>query len=171
MKAAIVFIAMFLALSAYSMVQDKVKQDSIITIQAEDIIGTQETLNDIRFGGWTDSDWLNNEYIRTLRKYLDDYNSGKVNNARLNSCKEAVKGKFIVGAIEPSYYGGVRIQITFLDAPRRIFTCWVYSHVDEENRTVDGYELRYIYCEDEEIDNTKEDILRAVEKYPELKLW
>ena len=76
MKGAIIFIAMLLALSAYSMEQDKAKLDSIIdtTIQAEDTIGTQKTLNDIRFDGWERSDWLDNEYIRTLRKYLDDYN-------------------------------------------------------------------------------------------------
>ena len=54
MKAIITFIAMLLTLSAYSMEQDKVKQDSIIdtAIQAEDTIGTRKTLNDIRFDGW-----------------------------------------------------------------------------------------------------------------------
>lgn len=90
MKAAITFIATFFALSAYSMEPDKVKQDSIIdtAIQAEDTIDTRKTLNDIRFDGWERSDWLDNEYIRTLRKYLDDYNSGRVSNANLDPYKE-----------------------------------------------------------------------------------
>ena len=68
MKAVITFIAIFFILSAYSMVQDKAKQDSIIntTMQVADTIGTRKTLNEIRFNGWERSDWLDNEYIRTL---------------------------------------------------------------------------------------------------------
>lgn len=79
MKAAITFIATLLALSAYSTEPDKAKQDSIIdtAIQVADTIGTRKTLNDIRFGGWERSDWLDNAYIRSLRRYLDDYNSGE----------------------------------------------------------------------------------------------
>ena len=29
-------------------------------------------LNDIRFAGWGRNEWGDNEYIRTLRKYLDE---------------------------------------------------------------------------------------------------
>ena len=35
-------------------------------------------LNDIRFAGWGRNEWADNEYIRTLRKYLDEYNSGRI---------------------------------------------------------------------------------------------
>lgn len=51
-------IAIFFTLSAYSMVQDKAKQDSIIdtTMQVADTIGTRKTLNEIRFNGWERSD-------------------------------------------------------------------------------------------------------------------
>lgn len=80
MKTRLLILTVIIALSAYSMEQDKAKLDSIIdtAMQLADTIGTRKTLNEIRFDGWERSDWLDNEYIRTLRKYLDDYNSGKV---------------------------------------------------------------------------------------------
>lgn len=173
MKGAIIFIAMLLALSAYSMEQDKAKLDSIIdtTIQAEDTIGTQKTLNDIRFDGWERSDWLDNEYIRTLRKYLDDYNSGKVSNANLDPYKEQIKGQFVVYDINSYLLGGALIRITFLDMPDRVFSSWIYSNVDEKKETVESYEFRSISIEEEKTDMTKEDILQAIKEMDGLKLW
>ena len=173
MKAIITFIAMLLALSAYSTEPDKVKQDSIIdtAIQTEDTIGTQKTLNDIRFDGWERSDWLDNEYIRTLRKYLDDYNSGKVSNANLDPYKEQIKGKFVVYDINSYLLGGALIRITFLDLPDRVFSSWIYSNVDEKKETVESYEFRSINIEEERTDMTKEDILQAIKEMDGLKLW
>lgn len=164
---------MLLTLSAYSMEQDKVKQDSIIdtAIQAEDTIGTRKTLNDIRFDGWERKDWLDNEYIRTLRKYLDDYNSGKVSNANLDPYKEQIKGKFVVYDINPYLLGGVLIRITFLDMPDRVFSSWIYSNVDEQKEIVESYEFRSISIEEETTGMTKEDILQAVKEMDGLKLW
>ena len=173
MKAAITFIAMLLTLSAYSMEQDKAKQDSIIdsTIQMKDTIGTRKTLNEIRFGDWEDNDWLDNEYIRTLRKYLDDYNSGKVSNANLDPYKEQIKGQFVVYDINPYLLGGALIRITFLDMPDRVFSSWIYSNVDEKKETVESYEFRSISIEEEKTDMTKEDILQAIKEMDGLKLW
>ena len=173
MKAAITFIAMLLTLSAYSMEQDKAKQDSIIdsTIQMEDTIGTRKTLNDIRFDGWERSDWLDNEYIRTLRKYLDDYNSGKVSNADLDPYKEQIRGKFVVYDINSYLLGGALIRITFLDMPDRVFSSWIYSNADEKKETVESYEFRSISIEEERTDMTKEDILQAIKEMDGLKLW
>ena len=164
---------MLLALSAYSTEPDKVKQDSIIdtAIQTEDTIGTQKTLNDIRFDGWERSDWLDNEYIRTLRKYLDDYNSGKVSNANLDPYKEQIKGKFVVYDINSYLLGGALIRITFLDLPDRVFSSWIYSNVDEKKETVESYEFRSINIEEERTDMTKEDILQAIKEMDGLKLW
>ena len=105
MKAVITFIAIFFALSACSMKQGKTTGEASnidMTIESTDTIGTQKTLNDIRFDGWESSDWLDNEYIRTLRKYLDDYNAGKVSNSDLDSYKEQIRGKFVVYDIEPN---------------------------------------------------------------------
>ena len=173
MKAIITFIAMLLTLSAYSMEQDKVKQDSIIdtAIQAEDTIGTRKTLNDIRFDGWERKDWLDNEYIRTLRIYLDDYNKGVVSNPDLDPYKEQIKGQFVIYDITPYLLGGAFIRITFLDMPDRVFCSWIYSDVDEDKEFVESYELRSISIEKETTDMTKEDILQAVKEMDGIKLW
>lgn len=173
MKATFTFITVLFALSAYGMKQDKAKQDSIIAtaIQAEDSIGTRKTLNDIRFDGWESSDWLDNEYIRTLRKYLDDYNAGKVCNSDLDPYKEQIKGKFVVYSIEPYLLGGAFIRITFLDMPDRVFSAWIYSNVDEKKEVVESYDFRSIAIEEERTDMTKEDILQSIKEMDGLKLW
>ena len=173
MKAAITFISMLFTLSVYSIESDKITRGPIIdtVIQAEDTIGTHKTLNDIRFEGWENSDWLDNEYIRTLRKYLDDYNAGIVSNPELDPYKEQIKGKFVIYDINPYLVGGAFIRITFLDMPDRVFSSWVYSHVDEQKGTVESYEFRSIRIEEEETDMTKEDILQAIKEMDGLKLW
>lgn len=173
MKATVTFIAILLAISVCDVVQGKAKQDFIsdTTMQAEDTIGKQKTLNDIRFDGWERSDWLDNEYIRTLRRYLDDYNNGKVSNANLGPYKEQVKGKFVVYDITPYLLGGVLIRITFLDMPGRVFSSWIYSNVDEQKEIVESYEFRSISIEEETTGMTKEDILQAVKEMEGLKLW
>lgn len=173
MKATFTFITVLFALSAYGMKQDKAKRDSIIdtAIQAEDTIGTRKTLNDIRFDGWGRNDWLDNEYIRTLRKYLDDYNAGKVINSDLDPYKEQIKGKFVVDDIEPYLLGGAFIRITFFDMPDRVFSAWIYSNVDEKKEVVESYEFRSIAIEEDRTDFTKEDILQAIKEMDGLKLW
>ena len=173
MKTTIISIAIFFTLSVYSMGHDKAKQDSIIdtAIQVTDTISTRKTLNEIRFDGWERSDWLDNEYIRTLRKYLDDYNNGIVSNPALDPYKEQIKGQFVVYDINPYLLGGALIRITFLDMPDRVFSSWIYSNIDEKKEIVESYEFRSISIEEETIDMTKEDILQAVKEMEGLKLW
>lgn len=173
MKTTITSIAILFALSAYGMTHDKAKQDSIIdtAIQVTDTIGTRKTLNEIRFDGWERSDWLDNEYIRTLRKYLDDYNNGIVSNPALDPYKEQIKGQFVVYDINPYLLGGALIRITFLDMPDRVFSSWIYSNVDEKKEMVESYEFRSISIEEETTDMTKEDILQAIKEMEGLKLW
>lgn len=173
MKTAITFIAILFALLAYGMKQDKAKQDSIIdtAMQVADTIGTRKTLNDIRFNGWERSDWLDNEYIRTLREYLDDYNKGIVSNPALDPYREQIKGQFVIYDIDPYLLGGALIRITFLDMPDRIFSSWIYSYVDEKKEIVESYEFRSISIEEETTGMTKEDILQAIKEIEGLKLW
>ena len=173
MKTTITSIAILFALSAYGMTHDKAKQDSIIdtATQVTDTIGTRKTLNEIRFDGWERSDWLDNEYIRTLRKYLDDYNNGIVSNPALDPHKEQIKGQFVVYDINPYLLGGALIRITFLDMPDRVFSSWIYSNVDEKKEIIESYEFRSISIEEETTDMTKEDILQAIKEMEGLKLW
>lgn len=173
MKAILLIPAIIIALLAYSMEQGKTKQDSIIdtAMQVADTIGTRKTLNEIRFDGWERSDWLDNEYIRTLRKYLDDYNNGIVSNPALDPYKEQIKGQFVIYDITPYILGGAYIRITFLDMPNRVFSSWIYSNVDENKEIVESYEFRSISIEEETTDMTKEDIQQAIKEMDGLKLW
>ena len=129
-------------------------------------------LNDIRFANFkTNKDWLDNEYIRTLRRYLDDYTAGKVENEELEPYKEGLKSKFVIYNTEPFIMGGLFIRVIFLDMPDKVFAGWVYSLVDEAKQTVTGYEFRALHLETEESGLTKEEILQGVKETPDLKLW
>lgn len=173
MKYLSLFAALMLFFSSYCLGQSEVGQESTMndSLQAADTIGTRKTLNEIRFEGWTDDDWLDNEYICTLRKYMDDYNSGKVSNPALDPYKEQVKGQFVIYNISPYLLGGMFIRVIFFDMPDRVFSSWVYSDVDEEKEVVIGYEFRSIRIEDTKTGMTQEDILQAIKEVPGLKLW
>ena len=114
---------------------------------------------------------MDNEYIRTLRKYLDNYNNGIVSNPALDPYREQIKGQFVVYDINPYLLGGALIRITFLDMPDRVFSSWIYSNVDEKKEIVESYEFRSISIEEETTDMTKEDILQAIKEMEGLKLW
>lgn len=156
---------------AFSMGYGNLKQDIDRTLQITDTISTRKTLNDIRFKDWDRSDWLDNEYIRTLRKYLEDYNSGKVCNANLDPYKEQIKGQFVIYDITPYILGGAYIRITFLDMPNRVFSSWIYSEVNEDKEIVESYEFRSISIEEETTDMTNKDILQAIKEMDGIKLW
>ena len=142
-------------------VQDEVLQDSVGT----------KPLNDIRFGNWEDGDWLDNDYIRTLRSYLDDFANGKVENEELEPYRELVKGKFVIGSSEPFIAGGLFLKITFLEAPTKVFESWVYSDVDEKTERVTGYVIRGCHLSEDEVEITKEELLQLMQEHPELKAW
>ena len=84
MKTIFSLFSMVIPILAFSMEYSNLKQDIDRTLQTTDTISAGKSLNDIRFDGWEDSNWLDNEYIRTLRKYLDDYNDGIVSNPALD---------------------------------------------------------------------------------------
>ena len=134
-------------------------------------VSAKENLNEIRFKGWTEKEWLDNDYIRELRKYINACSEGEIKDQTLLAHKEVLKSKFIMGHIEPATYGGVFIYFTFLDAPRKVFYTQVYSYVNPDTKKIDGYEVRGVFLNEEEIDYTREAILYIVENYPEHKLW
>ena len=130
-----------------------------------------KSLNDIRFGGWTQKEWLDNEYIRTIRKHLDAYHRGEIKDKNLDQHKAYINGKFVIGSIEPYLLGGAFVYLMFVDNPSKVFTTWVYSDVDEKTETVLGYECRGLKLEDYESEFTKEEILQISKDHPEMKLW
>ena len=119
------------------------------TLPNQEEVTQSKSLNDIRFDGWESEDWLDNDYIRALREYLDDYSKGKIINQELDPYKKHIKGKFIIADIEPYMLGGAFIRIIFLDLPSRIFESWVYSGVNEEKEEVAGYEVRGVHLDKE----------------------
>lgn len=149
---------------------DSVLEDSTAMV-FEDSTAMAPSLNDIRFADFEDDDWLDNEYIRTVRKYIDAYNEGKEENEQLEVYKNDIKGKFVILNVEPFMFGGLLIQIIFIDNPENIFTAWVYSFVDEETRTISDYEVRMFALDETKFDMTKEQILELLKEHPEYKLW
>ena len=132
---------------------------------------TGETLNDIRFAGWDKAKWVDNEYIRTVRKYIDAYNNGEITDTTLDEYKDYIQGKFVIGDIQPWITGGAIIYIIFCDHPEKMFYSKVYSYVNVQTREVYDYECRGIRLETNESGCTKEDITQFLKECPEHKMW
>ena len=139
-------------------------------VECSDTIA-KKTLNDIRFAGWEYEDWLDNDYIRELRLYINDYLSGEIENAELDEYRENIKGKFVIVNIVPFVMGGAQIYICFMDCPSKVFSSWVYSSVDEENEVVLEYICKGLSYVGEEPGYTKEEIRRIMSEHPEIKAW
>lgn len=129
------------------------------------------SLNDIRFSGWTEEDWIDNDYIKALRAYLDEFQAGRIEDEELAPYKDKINCQFVVGYIGQFLGGGAFIDIIFLDLPNRVFSSWVYSYVDEETNVITGYEVRSVTIQEELIEISKEEILNDVKEDPNLKLW
>ena len=142
-------------------------------IECEPIADTayRETLNEIRFAGWTKKEWADNEYIREVRRYIDAYNNGELEDTYLDEYKEFIQGKFVIGDINPGLCGGAFMYIVFYDYPDKTFSVLVYSDVDEETRTVSNYECRGLKYEDIDLGFSQEDILQFLKECPEQKMW
>lgn len=137
----------------------------------DDSISRGKSLNDIRFANFEEKDWYDNEYIRTLRRYIDDLNKEKIDDEDVQAYRNDMKGKFVVAELQQHLLGGLLIRITFVDKPENVFNSWVYSYVDEDTETVTGYEVRSFGLEDGKLAFTKEQVLELVAEHPELKLW
>lgn len=141
-------------------------------LNEDDSITNGKSLNDIRFANFKDKDWIDNDYIRALRKYIDDYKSGKVKDEELNMYKDDIQGKFVIGRTEPFLLGGLFIEFIFVDKPENSFSVWVYSDVDEQKKTVIGYSVRDIRQEEQNSGFTsKQQILNLLKEHPEYKMW
>lgn len=133
--------------------------------------GVKESLNDIRFEGWTKKEWADNEYIRAVRRYIDDYNSGKIKAEYLDEYKKYIQGKFVIADIQPYLTGGALIYIIFYNNPKHTFSAHVYSDVDEKTRVVSNYECRGLKNENLDLKFSQEDIRQFLKECPEHRLW
>ena len=126
-------------------------------------------LNGIRFEEWSDKEWLNNNYIRSVRLYLDAYNLGLVKDEALDKHKAALKGKFCICSIEPYVYGGTWVHIAFVNDTSFSLRFWVYSFVTDN--TISGYEVRSADLVDEPLGITTEEIKEILKQNPHNQLW
>ena len=131
----------------------------------------RETLNEIRFDGWSKKEWADNEYIREVRRYIDAYNNGEFEDPNLDEYKEYVQSKFVIGDINPGLWGGAFMYIVFYDHPDKTFSVLVYSDVDEETRTVSNYRCYGLKYEDIDLGFSQEDIMQFLKEYPEHRMW
>lgn len=129
-------------------------------------------LNAIRFEGWGDKEWLNNNYIRSVRLYIDAYVLGLVKDEALDKHKSAMNGKFCICSIEPYVYGGAWIHIAFVDDTSFSLRFWVYSSVNESNPiAIEGYDVRSADLIDEPLGLTTEEIKEILKQNPHNQLW
>ncbi len=135
----------------------------------EELLPNGESLNDIRFAGWTEKEWISNPYLDCLRQYFDDVAAGKVSDTVLDPHKKALKGKFVAGNIAPFIMGGLMITVQLIDAPTVILNCWVYSDVDTEKRKVVGYHVNDVSVNQDIKPSAAEaaEMLEGIENYPE----
>lgn len=132
---------------------------------------TDKGLNQIRFDGWTEKEWQDNDYYREIRNYITDFQRGMIRNGSLTACKDFLDSKFLVLKCQPMPGGGLWGFISFLDAPDKMLRFWVYSYVDERREVITGYEVRSLTLMDEPTGFTKEAYLNLVANNPQVRLW
>ena len=160
---------LFICLFGVSYTCNARNNTNIVDLSANN--GGKETLNDIRFAGWTKKEWADNEYIRAVRRYIDDYNSGKIKDEYLDEYKQYIQGKFVIADIQPYLIGGALIYIIFYDHTEQTFSAHVYSDVDEKTRGVSNYECRGLKNENLDLKFSQEDIRQFLKECPEHRLW
>jgi hypothetical protein len=151
--------------------------DPFVVLSNEKIIlkdpeTANDGLNGIRFENWGDKEWLNNNYIRSVRLYIDAYNLGLVKDEELDKHKAALKGKFCICSIEPFMGGGAWMHIAFVDDTSFSLRFWVYSFVNESDPVaIEGYDVRGSDLVDEPLGLTTEEIKDILKENPHNQLW
>ena len=174
-----VIVLMFLSCGVNRTVDknEAIEHDSIATQNVavvNDSISTknhQESLNEIRFGKWTQADWYDNEYFRFLRETFNDHLEGKIEIAALTPFQPLLHSKFVILQVNPFLMGGLLVDLIFIDFPEKVFTTNIYSNVDEKTEKVVDYSVRGFQLNEDDSGLTKEDILEIIKEHPENKLW
>ena len=127
------------------------------------------SLNEIRFGNWTDDDWYDNAYFQQVRTLLNDPETLKAEYPDLKPHLQLLRSPFVVVDAQEAVFGGLFVDFVFPKSPNHHFRAWVYGVV--ENNKVTDYEVRYLALEDDECPLTGEAIASAMKREPRLKLW
>lgn len=146
-----------------------VKANELIHLKDPELAGG--SLNQIRFEGWTDEQWLDNNYIRAVRLYIDAYNLGVFKNPEIDKYKPFLKGKFAVFNIEGHIGGGLYMYIILVDNPKILLGFWVYSAIEYDPLRISAYDVRFLEAIEEDDGLTTDEVLDLVQKNPQHKLW
>ena len=134
-------------------------------------------IDEVRFYNWEEKDWLDNNYVRAVRIYLDAFRLGKMSAEyikhkemeQFNKHKELFGSKFCVVSVEPFLGGGLWISAVMVDDPKYMVLAWVYSYVDGD--TINGYDVRSFELREIEDAYTKEEFDKLLKENPDCKLW
>lgn len=132
-------------------------------------------LNSYRFDYWDDEKWADNNYIRTMRLYIDAYRIGALADEQLDSCN--TNGDFVLYGIEPFLAGGAYVSVVFVDSPEDIIGMWIYSFVEfkDENEeipaAISGYDVRAVDVKKNATGFKKRDIEKLLLEQPTIKRW
>ena len=162
--------------SQYGLTEIETLDPFVVLSNEKIVLKDPETANDglngIRFEEWGDKEWLNNNYIRSVRLYIDAYNLGLVKDEELDKHKAALKGKFCICSIEPFMGGGAWMHIAFVDDTSFSLRFWVYSFVNESDPVaIEGYDVRGSDLVDEPLGLTTEEIKDILKENPHNQLW
>ena len=144
--------------------------------------GGDKSLNEIRFDGWTEDDFFNNDYLRAFRRYMDTWLQDKemddkeADPSALEPYRERLRGKFIVSSVKEFPFGGLLYTLIPIDEPALFLRVWIYSTVNDSH--IDDYLVEHVEVErdfEEEytIDEGGKDVLRQtlLEHCANTDLW
>ena len=120
--------------------------ESILDINSPN---ADKSLNEIRFDGWTDDDFFNNDYLRAFRRYMDAYLQGKefdeteADPSVLEPYRERLRGKYLVHDVRVFPFGGLLYSLIPIDDAALMLKVWIYSTV-EDNGHINAYLVRYV---------------------------
>ncbi len=147
-------------------------------IAPEALKNEEACLNDLRFYGWTDDMWFDNNYLRTIRIFMDAYAAGEINQEciknneweSLEQYKDVMSSKFVAVEIEFPWLGGIMYYIVPLDNTKLVISAWVYSLLSKDS--IAGYDIRHfeVKAYDEEF-IPKEDVAKLKAGELECIVW
>ena len=147
-------------------------------IAPEALKNEEACLNDLRFYGWTDDMWFDNNYLRTIRIFMDAYAAGEINQEciknneweSLEQYKDVMSSKFVAVEIEFPWLGGIMYYIVPLDNTKLVISAWVYSLLSKDS--IAGYDIRHfeVKAYDEEL-IPKEDVVKLKAGELECIVW
>lgn len=76
------------------------------------------SLNEIRFGNWTDDDWYNNAYFQQVRTFLNDTETLKAEYPDLQPHLQLLRSPFVVVDAQEAVYGGAVCRFCLSEEPQ-----------------------------------------------------